>query len=240
MAEQTPTTEENKSKEVFEQLKDRYASEVQKSISFVGKDLDFFTQVKVRNLLSLASRLLGDTSMLRVLDVGCGVGLTDRYLVSEFGELSGVDIAPGVIEKARDSVPLGHYQTYDGKNLLFADGTFDLVFAICVLHHVPPSEWPSFLNEMARVVKPGGLMAIFEHNPFNPLTRLAVFRCPCDRDAKLLRLGKTRKLLRLAGLRIVEANYILSVPFSGTVGRCIDAGLRKLPWGAQYYVVGRK
>ena len=225
---------------VFEQIKDHYEDEIQKSISFIKKDVDFFTQAKAQYLLSLARRHLGKLATLRVLDVGCGVGLTDHYIVTEVGALYGIDVASGALEKAARSVPSAQYQAYDGKRMPFCQGSFDLVFGVCVLHHVCRSQWQSFVGEMARVTKRGGIVAIFEHNPFNPLTRLAVSRCSFDRDAVLVHLIKSRDLLRLAGLRIIEGSYIITVPFTGPVWRRIDRMLRKLPFGAQYYVAARK
>ena len=58
--------------------------------------------------------------------------------------------------------------------------------AICVLHHVPMSNRFKLVNEMVRVARPQGIVAIFEHNPLNPLTRHAVNSCELDKDAILL------------------------------------------------------
>ncbi len=65
----------------FEQYKDTYRQEIQDSISFIGQDLDFFTQVKVDYLLNLTRKYVGDPSGLKILDVGCGVGITDYHLI---------------------------------------------------------------------------------------------------------------------------------------------------------------
>ena len=50
-----------------------------------------------------------------------------------------------------------------------------------------------FVADMVRVTRPGGLVCVIEHNPLNPLTRLAVNRCPFDADAVLLRSGQLAK-----------------------------------------------
>ena len=54
-------------------------------------------------------------------------------------------------------------------------------------------------REAARVLRPGGVFAIIEHNPLNPATRLIVRRLPMDRNAILLGARETRRLLRAAG-----------------------------------------
>ena len=224
----------------FETYKDTYKCDVESSIAFVGQDLDFFTGVKARHLLALTQKYLGDPEKLSVLDVGCGVGETDRFLISKFKTLHGVDIAEGVIAEAKRKNPSAHYQLYDGAVLPFHDNTFDLVFAICVIHHVSPQSWSSFTSEMRRVVKKGGLVIIFEHNPFNPLTRLAVDRCEFDADAVLLKRSRVARLLTENSLNLVERRFILFFPWRSSVLAGIERGLTWLPLGAQYYAAGQK
>ena len=224
----------------FTYYKDRYQEEVQESIAFMGQDLDFFTEVKARYLIDLAKRHLGDPNRLSVLDVGCGVGLTDRYLITSLGALYGVDLSGGVIEKAAQANPSVHYRVYDGKILPFSDHSIDLVFAIGVMHHVPPASREDFIREMKRVTRNGGLVVIFEHNPLNPLTRHAVNRCVFDTDAVLLGQRETRDLLLGTGLHLLEQAYILFFPFRLPIFTTIERRLKWLPLGAQYYVVGKK
>ena len=55
---------------------------------------------------------------------------------------------------------------------------------------------PAFVAELARVVRPGGLVVVFEHNPLNPLTRLVVSRVTFDDGVRLLRSGERRLAVR--------------------------------------------
>ena len=220
--------------------KDRYREAVQDSIAFLGRDLDFFTEVKARYLIDLANRRLGDPKRISVLDVGCGIGQTDRFLTANLGALYGVELSEGLIEKAAQANPAAHYRVYDGKILPFSDNTMDLVFAICVMHHVPPASWEDFVREMKRVTKIGGLVVVFEHNPLNPLTRHAVNRCAFDTNAVLIGLDKMRRLFLGSGLHLLEQRYILFFPFRWWVFASIERRLKWLPLGAQYYVVGKK
>ena len=118
----------------------------------------------------------------------------------------------------------------------YSDGAFDLTFAVCVVHHVPRSDWSIFAAEMARVLRPGGLALIIEHNPFNPVTRHVVNRCEFDRDAVLLTARTCRHLMQGAGLKIVEKNYITFIPFQMRGVEQIERRLGWLPLGAQYIV----
>jgi SAM-dependent methyltransferase len=224
----------------FGRRKDTYRDEVQKSMGFVGQDMDFFVELKANYLLDIARRRLGDPKSLSFLDVGCGVGLTDQYLEGEVGALHGIDVAEGVIERARERNPWAEYVGYDGENAPFSSEHFDLTFVVCVLHHVNPASWQSFVEELARVTRRGGLVVVLEHNPFNPLTRLAVSRCDFDDDAVLLRARQTRKLLEGAGLTVAEARYIVFFPWRGRILRDAENRLGRLALGAQYAVAGAR
>jgi SAM-dependent methyltransferase len=50
-------------------------------------------------------------------------------------------------------------------DLPFATGAFDAAFAFCVYHHIEPGDRVRHLSELARVVRPGGSVFVFEHNP---------------------------------------------------------------------------
>ncbi len=179
---------------------------------------------------------MGDPATLTALDVGCGVGVTDHYLVDSFRAVIGVDIFDGVLERAAAANPRAEYRLYDGNTLPLDNGSVDVAFAICVVHHVPPARWNAFIAEMARVLRPGGVAAIFEHNPHNPLTRRVVSNCVFDEDAVLLRRRRARALLRQAGLVPCEDRYIAFLPFGGRAVAPLESALRRVPLGAQYYV----
>src|SRR5436305_12735617 len=93
----------------FDHHADTYREDVENAISWSGKDVDYFAEGKAKLLVELARRRLGDPAKLRALDVGCGVGVTDRFLADRFGELHGVDIASDAVEKARKANPAVHY-----------------------------------------------------------------------------------------------------------------------------------
>jgi ubiquinone/menaquinone biosynthesis C-methylase UbiE len=169
-----------------------------------------------------------------MLDVGCGVGEFHPFVRGMLGRLCGVDVSAASVAEARERNPDVEYQVYGGKALPYDTASFDLSIAICVLHHVPPPQWPRFLCEMRRVVRAGGLVCVIEHNPFNPLTRLAVARCEFDRDAVLLRAGRTRALMAGAELRDTELNYFLMLPSATPLARRVERGFRRVPLGAQY------
>lgn len=217
-----------------------YGDEVDASMAIRGRGVEFYARRKARHLIELVGRRLGRPEDVSALDVGCGVGLTDVHLTAHLGELHGVDTSASAAAMAAERNPSGSYDKIDGSALPFADERFDLAFAICVAHHVEPSDRASFVAEITRVVRPGGLVAIFEHNPYNPLTRLNVSRCEFDDGVSLLPPRETAGLLAGAGLTDLEKRYVIFLPVDGTAGDLVDSTLRRVPVGAQYLVSGQR
>lgn len=227
-------------KAAFDSHADSYREAVEDSISFSGLELDFFARRKAALLLDLAVRRIGDPAGLVLLDVGCGVGVTDGFLVDHVGRLLGVDTSREAVVRAQAENPAVSYSAYDGDRLPYDDESVDMAFAICVFHHVPPAERPALAAELRRVVRAGGLAVVVEHNPFNPFTRLAVSRCEFDDDAILLTRREATRLLEGAGLERAEARYVVFFTAeSPRLARAEDM-LRWLPAGAQHYVAARR
>jgi SAM-dependent methyltransferase len=220
----------------FDRYRDGYEEAVEEAISFAGQEHEFYLDAKVRRLVELASRHLVERP-LRVLDVGCGIGLVDRLLLPHVSALEGVDVSEAMVERARSTNAGAQYRVYDGQALPFEDGAFDVVFAMCVLHHVEPPDRRPLLGEMGRVTKLDGLTAVFEHNPLNPLTRRVVRDCAFDEGVELIGRGDLERLYRAAGLAVVESEYMLFVPWRADA---LERRLTWLPFGAQYVVLGRR
>jgi SAM-dependent methyltransferase len=223
----------------FDKHVDSYSDEVARSIAFANVDHLHVTTRKVEHLLAVCTGLLGSPREQRVLDVGCGVGLTDRLLVDQVGSLHGIDISADSVAEAARTNPAACYTAFDGSTFPLADASVDLAFAICVLHHVPPEGRANFAAELRRVVRPGGIAVIFEHNPLNPLTRVAVSRCELDEGVVLARRGTTTRLLEDAGLRVEQRAYLIFTP-SPRWAAGLDRALPWCPAGAQYYVAARR
>jgi SAM-dependent methyltransferase len=232
----------------FDQHKESYRSDIDKAVSFSGQSHDFFTRVKAEYLNDLFSAFQRDPAgsasasrPLDVLDIGCGHGHIHPYLVegSVPLQLSAVDVAATVVEEARALNPTVDYKAYEGERLPYADQSFDVAFTIAVMHHVPPPQWPAFLEEMRRVVRPGGMIAIFEHNPINPLTQWIVRTCPIDDNAVLLGSRRLSNLVAKTKFTGVASRYILFTPLDGPGYRKFDRMIGWLPLGAQYYVAAR-
>merc|ERR1719247_40023 len=101
---------------------------------------------------------------LRVLDVGCGVGGTSRFLaekVGSTGSVTGVtsdaaEAARGARLCAEEGVDNCEVRAMDPLSLSFPDGTFDIVWAMEGFDELPASDKLRYIEEMTRVLKPGG------------------------------------------------------------------------------------
>jgi SAM-dependent methyltransferase len=224
--------------QLFDTYGKEYREVVQSSIDFSGLSYEFVTVAKADIMRDVIAARLGPEARPSALDVGCGIGVLHRYIRDRFARLCAVDVSTACLEQAARANAGVEYRVYTGAELPFATGEFDFAYAICVLHHVPPADWLGFIREMARVIRPGGVLCIIEHNPLNPLTQLSVRRCEFDRDAVLLPSWRTARLMTQAGLKAVESRYFLLLPSAAAPARAIERGLARLPFGAQYIAYG--
>ncbi|KAB7613507.1 methyltransferase domain-containing protein [Amylibacter sp. SFDW26] len=226
------------SKDEFDEYRDNYVETVEKSVEFSGLRHSFFQESKALIIKDLIEQYLPDNSRKTLLDVGCGVGALHPYIDKMFTKIHGVDVSAESITKAKINNPMHDYQYYEGHTLPFADNSVDMSLAVCVMHHVPTNLWDNFLSEKTRVVRPGGLVCLIEHNPINPATRLSVARCPFDEDAVLLGARPMRKRLRQANLDCVKTRHFVFFPTNKPIIRSIERRIGWLPLGAQYAAIG--
>lgn len=226
--------------DIFDEHADRYSSTIDQSLAAYGASHDFFTRHKARLIYWLLTREGRAAAQMDLLDVGCGIGNIHELIGPKFRSIAGVDVSVASIDAARLRFPAHEYLAYDGHRLPYPDASKDMSLAICVFHHVPPAQWADLAAEMLRVLRPGGLALVIEHNPWNPVTRRIVNRCPIDKDAVLLTRPRTVELFRTAGAALVEARSILSIPPKTDFLMRVDNLFGPLPLGAQYWCMARK
>lgn len=205
---------------------------------FTGQEPEFFHRRKA-DLIRQFFRLRGvNTSESRYLDVGCGKGELLSLLQPDFKHVAGCDVSAAML---RQITGIETRVQKDPLQIPFGDAAFDLVTAVCVYHHVPPAARRTLTSEIRRVLRPGGIFCMIEHNPFNPVTRLIVSRTPVDADAILLPASEARRLAAAAGLAPLGQDYFLLFPQAiyRYLGR-MEAALTKVPLGGQYAVFSRK
>jgi len=206
---------------------------------FTGQQSAFFHERKRDLIREYFRRRKVNTRSLRYLDVGCGKGELVSLLREDFGYLAGCDPSSGMLESASG---FDTREQTDPDRIPFETETFDFVTAVCVYHHVPLASRLSLTREIWRVIKPGGVFAILEHNPHNPITRLIVGRTPVDADAILLRSAEARECMRQTSFMPESLQYFLYFPefLYRRGGRWVEAALAKFPFGGQYAVFATK
>lgn len=97
-----------------------------------------------------------------VVEIGCGVGRLTRAVAPEVGRVIALDISEKMLALARQAnLPNADFRAADGFALAgIPDASVDLALAYCVFQHLPSlTALRSYLAEMRRVTKPGGLIA---------------------------------------------------------------------------------
>ncbi|MES2854614.1 MAG: class I SAM-dependent methyltransferase [Bdellovibrionota bacterium] len=227
-------------KSEFDQYAEKYEEHLARATGIPGQGADFFAKVKALRIRDIITSLTIAGKKLRVLDVGCGVGMTLRNLDSAAAELNGVDVSKASVERAKAENPAIQLFHYEGEKLPFADGSFDFVYTVNVLHHVPVDQRQAFIGEMLRVTRSNGHVAIFEHNPINPLTRKSVRDCPFDEGVTLLSRNEVRDRLNRLGAAPVRSDFILFLPFGAAWVYAFEKAIKWCPLGAQYFVLAKK
>jgi SAM-dependent methyltransferase len=224
----------------FDRFADEYTATHADNIRISGEDPSYFARYKieeVRRRWSEADR----ADPAAVLDFGTGIGNSLPHLARLFpgAEITGLDVSERSLEVAERRYPgAATLVRYAGQGPLpLADAGFDLVFSACVFHHVDAGEHGAILAELRRLLKPGGWLVIFEHNPLNPATRHIVATCPFDENAVLLPAPRLRESQKRAGFRQVSVRYTGFFPGALRALRPLERFMTALPIGAQYYTV---
>ncbi|MCU0568145.1 MAG: class I SAM-dependent methyltransferase [Oculatellaceae cyanobacterium Prado106] len=140
---------------------------------------------------SLALENLESTPTLQVLDLCCGSGQNTRYLLQKFPQVTGLDASPRSIQRAQQNVPAATFVEGWAEAMPFADAQFDLVHTSLALHEMKADQLRQILQEVHRVLKPGGIFACIDlHQATNPLLRpglsLFLFLFETETAAQLL------------------------------------------------------
>lgn len=216
----------------FDQVAASYGQLHQRSLTASGENPEYFAEYKIACL-----RRLGARPSDEVLDYGCGVGSLTSLLVREFSSVAGFDPSRESLEAARIGCPSGRFHE---RSEDLPSGHFQWTVLSGVLHHVPPDSRAEVLGEVRRTLRTDGKVVIFEHNPWNPLTRRAVDACPFDDDAILLPPGELRTRLAQAGYERVRQDFIVFFPRILAWFRPLEPWLRWCPLGAQTMTVASK
>ena len=203
---------------------------------FASDGCSFFHQRKRDLILDYFGAQRISPANLNYMDLGCGKGELLQLLQPKFAVSCGCDPSADMmaalegVEKRLQANPL---------EIPYGNAQFDFVTAVCVFHHVEPRDRVALMREVRRVLRPGGIFCVIEHNPYNPATRMIVKRTPVDANAILLTAKETRTRMRDAGFTPRGTSYFLYFPERAyAVGKGLERLLQRVPLGGQYAVFG--
>lgn len=215
----------------FDQYASRYELDLQQSIPASFTEDQYFAEYKIKYIARRIERL----GFTKLLDYGCGVGrslgLINKYFPDM--ELWGYDVSALSIEIAKQLSTKAHLTSNLDELPNFG---LDVIFVANVFHHIPPDERVSAMAHCKTLLREGGRLFLFEHNPLNPVTRHIFERCPFDEEASMLRRSDALALAKAVGLRVVQSSYTLFFPRQVAFLRPVERMLGWLPLGAQYCV----
>lgn len=160
---------------------------------------------------------------VRALDVGCGEGRFCRLLKARGVDVVGLDPTPALIGAARSRDPGGMYIEAAAERIPFGEQAFDLV--VSYLSLIDIVDVGAAISEMARVLKPGGVLLIANLNSFN--TACADHGWIKDGNGRRLHypidnyLQERSMWIEYRGIRIVNYHR----PFGAYVRPLVGAGL---------------
>ncbi len=223
----------------FDQYAEDYDAALAQGLSVSGESKDFFAEGRA---LWLASRLTSlNVPAGEILDFGCGTGSATPYLLRLPGarSVTGVEVSPQSLKVAEKlhGAPnvqfrlVNEHRPAQSLNLAFCNGVF---------HHIPLAERVGAIRYVHDCLKPGGLFALWENNPWNPGTRYVMSRIPFDQDAITLSFLEAKRLLRAGGFEILRSDFQFIFPRALKLLRPLERLVVRLPLGAQYQVLARR
>jgi len=224
----------------FDLVADQYYEQLSANISISGESPEYFSEYKIRNLHDFVKK--SNLVINEICDFGSGIGNSIPYFRKYFDQskINCVEISKRSIEISKTRFPGDESYIHINKKIDLPNNSQDLVFSACVFHHIPDSEHVYWLSEIYRITKPGGYLAIYEHNPYNPLTVKAVNTCPFDINASLINAGRLQREVMDGNWKKVQIGYKVFFPSSLKFLRPLEAWLSWIPVGAQYLLIARK
>ena len=224
----------------FDLIADDYDRQHQANLKITGEGPAYFARYKVADLADYIQK--NGLSAADILDFGCGIGNSIEHFRAYFPDsrLHCADVSKRSMDIARARFPGKETYLHVDHAIDLAPESMDVVFTACVFHHIPHEQHVQWLTELKRIIRPGGLLVIYEHNPLNPLTVQAVNTCPFDANAQLINARAMKKRLTESGWLDAQIRYKLFFPSLLRWCRPLEKYLSWCGFGAQWRLTARK
>jgi SAM-dependent methyltransferase len=146
----------------------------------------------------------------RILDIGCAAGAITHYLSTFGASVTGIDLEPRAIMRARGLFPGLRFQIANATELPFDDGSFEKAVAADFVEHVEDATFVRVADEVRRVLVPGGTFAVYTPNPRHLIERLKereIILAQNPTHIGLRDAETTGSLLRRSGFTIVRTEW---------------------------------
>jgi ubiquinone/menaquinone biosynthesis C-methylase UbiE len=185
------TYDKDRTRAGYDAVADRYALEIGHELGH--KPLD-------RGLLRALVETVGIPGAYA--DIGCGPGHVSRFLAGLGVSVTGIDLSPAMIARARADVPDIRFKTGDMTALDWADESFDAILALYSLIHLDDALISRACHEFARVLRPGGRALVAFHEGEKTQHVSDWWGHEVDLDFRFLTEAGVSSRLTGAGLRI--------------------------------------
>jgi SAM-dependent methyltransferase len=229
----------DENKPEFDRSAREYETLFQPWLRIAGASREYFARSRVNWLASVLQE--EEIAPKRVMDFGCGTGMSLSLLadILEAEQVLGLDPSEESLAVARESVGSRPVQLATPAKYL-PQQDLDLVFCNGVFHHIPEAEQPAAIDYVYRCLRPGGMFAMWENNPWNPIHGFAMRHSEIDVNAVPLAPPSSRRLIGSGSFQLIRTDYLFFFPGYFSWLHPLEKWLIKVPLGAQYQVLARK
>ena len=216
----------------FDNYADNYKDYIAKSLGNLEDNLNYY-HIKKSEILK---KELGYRPK-KILDLGCGVGTMLELLIKNFQ--GSVFYAYDESKKSMDYIKK-KFPKINCLDNLETNEKFDLIFISAVVHHVKSGDRDDLFRNIYNLLSPNGVMFVFEHNPYNPVTLKMVTNCEFDADAELIKKNDLINLCKKNNFKIIKSGYIHFFPSKLGFLFKLESYLKWFFLGAQYFCLFKK
>lgn len=216
----------------FDNYADNYKDYITKSLGNLENNLNYY-HLKKSEILK---KELGYQPK-KILDLGCGVGTMLELLIKSFqgSTFYAYDESKKSMDYIKKKFPkINHLDNLE------TNEKFDLIFISAVVHHVKSGDRDDLFKNIYNLLSPNGVMFVFEHNPYNPVTLKMVTNCEFDADAELIKKNDLINLCKKNNFKIIKSGYIHFFPSKLSFLFKLESYLKWFFLGAQYFCLFKK
>ena len=179
--------------------------------------------VRARHIRFITSQIPSH-SQKRVLSLGCGNGSVELKLSPHFAHIEASDLSPRAIAIARQRAQAAgrvnvNFTVAEASSIGFPDGSFDVLLALSMLHHLSDGAMRDLVSEARRVLKPGGIFISIDPNKFRAVglgkwlvrRTLKKYHSPDERELHPQQTARMVKAAGFASATVHPLDYFVSV-----------------------------